>query len=140
MPASASGSAAEAAPKLPDADAEAGPPTGDDTGKTADAIAPRWRQAAGIVVHPSEGIAMSIDTTPRIGRRELAHRTSHDIDVSLLWNPADDAVAVRVRSLETGRVSEIAVRPDHALNAFNHPFVYAALEELRAETQPLAAA
>jgi hypothetical protein len=69
--------------------------------------------------------------TPQSCRRELAHRTSVGMEVTLLWSPADGAVAVQVFQTETGDVVELAVEPDHALNAFEHPFAYAGLQELR---------
>jgi hypothetical protein len=53
------------------------------------------------------------------------------MEVTLLWNPADDAVAVQVIHHGSGDVVELPVEPDHALNAFDHPFAYAQLMELR---------
>jgi hypothetical protein len=83
---------------------------------------------------------MSDLATHRIGHRELAHRTSDGFDVKLLWNPADDSIAVRVLSLESAEIHEFDVRRDQALNAFHHPFVYAALQDLAASVTPKMAA
>jgi hypothetical protein len=66
-------------------------------------------------------------------RRELAHRICAGFDVMLLWNPADDSLAVRVVSHDDAETYELAVPRDQALNAFHHPFVYAALKDLGAQ-------
>ena len=73
-------------------------------------------------------------------RRELAHRSTDGIDVTLLWWPVDDSVSVRVLDCTSGRSYEIPARRDQAMNAFHHPFVYSALEELRTEHARLPAA
>jgi hypothetical protein len=62
-----------------------------------------------------------------IGRarfRELAHRVVGGIEVSLLWRQLDDALAVRVVELGPGAGFEFRVRPEDALEAFDHPYVY----------------
>jgi hypothetical protein len=64
--------------------------------------------------------------------RELAHRVCAGFDVMLLWNPADDSLAVTVFSHDDAETYELAVPRDQALNAFHHPFVYAALKDLGA--------
>jgi hypothetical protein len=69
--------------------------------------------------------------THRNFRRELAQRTSVGMEVTLLWSPADGAVAVQVFHTETGDIVELDVEPDHALDAFEHPFAYAGLQEMR---------
>jgi hypothetical protein len=57
-------------------------------------------------------------------RRELAHRSSNGIDVRLYWNPTDDGVTVTV--VDTlGAAFELDVAPQHALDAFYHPYAYA---------------
>jgi hypothetical protein len=66
-------------------------------------------------------------------RRELAHRVCAGFDVMLLWNPADNSLAVRVLRYDDAETYELAVPRDHALNAFHHPFVYAALKDLGAQ-------
>jgi hypothetical protein len=65
--------------------------------------------------------------------RELAHRVCDGFDVMLLWNPADDSLTVKVFSHDDAETYELAVPRDHALNAFHHPFVYAALKDLGAQ-------
>ena len=58
--------------------------------------------------------------------RELAARVNDGIHVVLLWHPADDAVRVSVADDRTGECFELPVAPDRALDAFHHPFAYAA--------------
>jgi hypothetical protein len=65
--------------------------------------------------------------------RELAHRCAHGIEVTLLWIPCEDAIAVRVVERDAGTSFELAVERDRALDAFHHPYAYAALEEIRGE-------
>lgn len=58
--------------------------------------------------------------------RELAARDSDGVHVLLLWHPADNAVSVSVEDARVGDRFVIAVAPDRALDAFNHPYAYAA--------------
>jgi hypothetical protein len=58
--------------------------------------------------------------------RELDHRRSDGIDVTLLWRPSDGQVLVAVCDTKTGQAFELQVDPAHSLNAFHHPFAYAA--------------
>jgi hypothetical protein len=58
--------------------------------------------------------------------RELAVRDSDGVHVRLLWHPADNAVTVAVEDARIGDRFQLAVAPDRALDAFNHPFAYAA--------------
>lgn len=62
-------------------------------------------------------------------RRELAHRRADGVDVRLWWRPADDSVAVTVLR-EAGSSFELVVDPAEALDAFEHPYAYAALRGL----------
>ena len=62
-----------------------------------------------------------------MGRRELAHRSADGVDVTLLWNPVSDAISVQVIERDTEACFELPVARDQALNAFNHPYAYAAL-------------
>jgi hypothetical protein len=80
------------------------------------------------------------DVSHHTPRRELAHRCADGIDVTLLWWSVDDSVSVRVFDHESGRSYEIPARRDQAMNAFHHPFVYAALEQLHAQQASLPAA
>ncbi|MFL5980099.1 MAG: hypothetical protein ACJ74D_04805 [Gaiellaceae bacterium] len=62
--------------------------------------------------------------TPRT--RELAARESDGIHVLLLWHPRLDAITVAVEDDRHGDRFQRAVEPDRALDAFYHPFAYAA--------------
>lgn len=66
---------------------------------------------------------MSPTTAPT---RELAARESDGLHVLLLWDPSDDALTVSVEDSRVGDRFQLAVAPDHALDAFYHPFAYAA--------------
>jgi hypothetical protein len=66
------------------------------------------------------------DTMYAGARIDLAHRRSDGIDVVLWWSPEDDSVAVEVLHLATDASFEVAVEGSRALEAFYHPFAYAA--------------
>jgi hypothetical protein len=57
--------------------------------------------------------------------RELAARDNDGIRVRLLWHPQRNAVTVSVED-DRGDRFHVAVASDHALDAFYHPFAYAA--------------
>lgn len=57
--------------------------------------------------------------------RELDHRYSDGIDVRLLWNSGTDRVIVRVDDERLGESFELEVDGADALDAFQHPYVYA---------------
>lgn len=58
--------------------------------------------------------------------RELAERDSDGIHVLLLWHPRENTLSVSVEDARVGDRFRIAVAPDRALDAFYHPFAYAA--------------
>ena len=58
--------------------------------------------------------------------RELAARDSDGIHVLLLWHPRENALTVSVEDARVGGRFHVAVTPDRALDAFYHPFAYAA--------------
>jgi hypothetical protein len=73
-------------------------------------------------------------------RRELAHRVTDGLEVQLLWRASDGALAVVVHPTARRGVSfELRVEPDHALNAFRHPYLYAALRRIHDERSGRAA-
>jgi hypothetical protein len=72
-------------------------------------------------------------------RRELAHRVADGLEVQLLWRASDGALAVVVHPSRTGVSFELRVEPDHALNAFRHPYLYAALRRIHDERSRRAA-
>ena len=57
--------------------------------------------------------------------RELAARESNGIHVVLLWHPGNDELTVSVEDVHIGDRFQLAVAPERALDAFNHPFAYA---------------
>jgi hypothetical protein len=75
--------------------------------------------------HDRRGGAMS-PATPYTCSRELAARDSDGIHVLLLWHPAEDALTVEVDDTRVGDRFQLAVAPDRALDAFYHPYAYAA--------------
>ena len=58
--------------------------------------------------------------------RELAVREGDGIHVLLLWHPDEHALTVSVEDARVGDRFQLAVAPDRALDAFYHPFAYAA--------------
>lgn len=58
--------------------------------------------------------------------RELAVRESDGINVLLLWHPSENALTVSVEDARVGDGFQITVKPDRALDAFYHPYAYAA--------------
>ena len=65
-------------------------------------------------------------STTTFETRELAARESDGIHVALLWHPGDNALTVSVEDERVGDRFQLAVAPDRALDAFYHPFAYAA--------------
>jgi hypothetical protein len=61
-----------------------------------------------------------------MARRELAQRNGGGLDVSLYWDPRDDALTVIVQDTREGARFEIPVESASALDAFEHPFAYLA--------------
>ena len=65
--------------------------------------------------------------SPAVRRsRELAARESDGIHVSLLWHPPENSLTVSVEDARLGDRFQLAIAPDRALDAFYHPFAYAA--------------
>jgi hypothetical protein len=57
---------------------------------------------------------------------ELATRRNDRLEVTLFWAPADGSVHVTVLNERTGSTVSIPVERSRALDAFYHPFAYAA--------------
>jgi hypothetical protein len=73
-------------------------------------------------------------------RRELAHRTSDGIDVTLFWSKPSKRATIEVLDTRSGEALEFEAEGSVALDAFNHPYAYAATERLRSVlTQSVAA-
>ena len=77
----------------------------------------------------------AIGQDSRITVRELDQRVGDGIEVRLLWNAETKDVLVSVAERE-GLGFEFQVPPTDALDAFHHPYAYAAYED---QYLPLAA-
>jgi hypothetical protein len=65
------------------------------------------------------------DLMPRtITRRELAHRLTGGVDVSLWWDTLDDSLILEVCDTTLEASFEVVVAPDCGLDAFHHPYAY----------------
>ena len=58
--------------------------------------------------------------------RELAHRINDGVEVTLFWQQDTDAVSLEVLDSRTGEMLSVDVERHAALEAFNHPYSYAA--------------
>jgi hypothetical protein len=61
--------------------------------------------------------------------RELARRLSGTDEVLLLWHPETDRLELSILDQETGLGFQIDVPPGSAIDAFRHPYAYAARRE-----------
>ena len=60
--------------------------------------------------------------------RELAHRTTDGIDVTLMWDPVDDRAFVAVVDMKNGIVFDVEVGDENPMHVYNHPYAYCDLE------------
>jgi hypothetical protein len=58
--------------------------------------------------------------------RELDHRHSEGIDVSLLWHARTNRVSIALTDERSGESLSFEIDPSEALSAFHHPYAYAA--------------
>jgi hypothetical protein len=100
---------------------------------------PPYRHAVGsvglyepleITVRSFEG-GTEISTSAADERRELAHRTGNGIEVTLLWTKSTNMVTIAVNDSHCAQALEFEVDADCALDAFNHPYAYAATQPVR---------
>ena len=68
-------------------------------------------------------------------RRELAHRTSDGIEVTLFWSKSSNQVMIAVLDTRSNEALEFDVDGSAALDAFNHPYAYAATRRVRRVAQ-----
>jgi len=59
---------------------------------------------------------------------ELDYREADGIEISLIWNRCSDTLSVHVFDTKSDESMEIAVPGEDALEAFRHPYAYAALQ------------
>jgi len=78
-------------------------------------------------------------------RRELAHRTSDGIEVTLFWTKPSNRITIAVLDTRSGEALEFEADGSAALDAFNHPYAHAATRDARSlattgvSTSPLTA-
>lgn len=66
-----------------------------------------------------------MSTAPSLdSRRELAHRLSGDIEVTLYWRERDDTTSVELWHAASEERLVFEVAHEHALEAFYHPFAH----------------
>jgi hypothetical protein len=66
---------------------------------------------------------------------ELDYRANDGVEVSLLWHKPTNRLTVFVNDTRTDETFELEVASDYALDAFRHPYAYAASRGLvRRET------
>lgn len=80
----------------------------------------------------------NVQAIHRAKSRELAHRVTSTVEVTLLWRQIDDMVTLRLVEVGSGVEFEFGVRPEDALDAFNHPYAY--LPRLNVDSLELLAA
>ena len=66
----------------------------------------------------------NVQAIGRAKSSELAHRVTSCVEVTLLWRKLDNAITLRLVDVATGIEFEFGVRPEDALDAFNHPYTY----------------
>ena len=79
-------------------------------------------------------------TSAATERRELAHRTGDGIEVTLLWTKSTNTVAIAVADAHSREELEFEVDGSRALDAFNHPYAYAATVRVHSAQATLAPA
>ncbi len=76
--------------------------------------------------------------TTKTKRRELAHRSGDGVDVTLFWHEPTDLLSVQVLDAKAGVAFELVLGADEALDAFYHPYAYAAFHgiDVSGDTAP----
>ena len=57
-------------------------------------------------------------------RRELAHRVSSGLEVTLYWSALDNSTTIEVSQAASEETLAYVVAGDRALDAFYHPFAH----------------
>ena len=76
---------------------------------------------------------------PATAKRELAHRASNGVNVSLFWTKVGDLLTLEVYDERLDEFFELEVPKDRALDAFHHPYVYLASNQAALTAEPIAA-
>jgi hypothetical protein len=69
-------------------------------------------------------------------RKELSHRDTDGIEVSLLWAELSDRLFVVVRDRRSNETFELEVDAADALDVFEHPYAHAAFRGLQFRSNP----
>ena len=67
----------------------------------------------------------TLTPTRHTARRELDHRSSNGVDVTLSWRPTWNDLVLTVRD-DAGGSFELEAAAHEALDAFDHPYAYVA--------------
>jgi hypothetical protein len=70
-------------------------------------------------------------TATALPGRELAHRTSGGIEITLFWSKPSNRVTIAVLDTRSDEALEFEVDGSVALDAFDHPCAYAATHAAR---------
>ena len=80
---------------------------------------------------PRRGSLPVMDDLTPTDLRELDARQGDSLDIRLLWDPATNDVVITVEDFRTDEFLIVPVDPADALEAFHHPFAYAAAPPAR---------
>jgi len=75
----------------------------------------------------------------QLSARELAYRVNDGVEVTLLWDAADDELRICVCDHREGAYFEVLPERHEALDAFYHPYAYTSLAAVHYEDERLAA-
>jgi hypothetical protein len=103
-------------------------------GRSTDSRAFRWDSALVIQITTRDEGGAEMSATAS-NRRELARRLSDGIDVTLLWNEGTSRVTVQVLDTHSGEALQFQVDGSAALDAFRHPYAYAAAQRAGSVTK-----
>ena len=67
-------------------------------------------------------------------QKELAYRENDGVAVALLWDASTNSLTVSVADFRTEDGVDLEVDPAAGLDAFNHPYAYAAFAGLATPT------
>ena len=79
-----------------------------------------------LVQSEARSVGRMSPTRPHTKRRELSARRAGGLEVVLYWHEGRGDMTVAVRDADTGEAFELNVEPANALDAFRHPYAYAA--------------
>src|SRR5918997_1237676 len=88
------------------------------------AATPPARHPRSAAAHKQKDKAMDALATSQ-PVRELAHRSNHGLEVTLLWRPLDDSLSLLINDAYTDQCFRLPVPHDKALELFYHPLAYA---------------